>query len=149
MDRDEWDDYLLRFRGSKHDHPGENLLKVHVCMLENGFFHKDVWINMFSFYLEEDILGWCLSLLATSIHSLKDFYNSFNLYYGKIYPGHLIFDDYCKRFSLHIRQTTKCSSYDESGEDMIEREIKDESECLQIQMKIFLSLFPKKKSFQI
>ena len=38
----EWDDYLLRFRGSKHDRPSEHLLKFHVCMLEHGFFHEDV-----------------------------------------------------------------------------------------------------------
>jgi hypothetical protein len=124
----EWDDYLPRFRGSKHDHPGEHLLKFHVCMLEHGFFHEDVWIKMFSFSLEEDALGWCLSLPAASIHSLKDFHDAFNSYYGKIYPAHLIFYDCCKRFSLHILQTIECSSCDESGEDLIERESKDESE---------------------
>jgi hypothetical protein len=37
-----WDDYLHRFRGSKPNHPGEHLLKFHVCMLEHGFFHEDV-----------------------------------------------------------------------------------------------------------
>jgi hypothetical protein len=35
----EWDDYLPRFRGSKHDHPDAHLFKFHVCMLEHGFFH--------------------------------------------------------------------------------------------------------------
>jgi hypothetical protein len=98
----EWDDYLLRFRGSKHDHPGEHLLKFHVCMLEHGFFHEDFWIKNFCFSLDEYALGWCLSLPTGSIHSLKDFHDAFNSYYGKIYPAHLIFDDYCKRFSLHI-----------------------------------------------
>jgi len=124
----EWDDYLMRFRGSKHDHPGENLLKFHVFMLEHGFFHEDVWIKMFSFYLEEDALGWCLSLPTASIHSLKDFHDAFNSYYKKIYLAHLIFDDCCKRFALHILQMIECSSCDESGEDLIERERKDESE---------------------
>jgi hypothetical protein len=38
----EWDDYLLRFRGSKHDDPSKHLLKFHVCMLDHRFFHKDV-----------------------------------------------------------------------------------------------------------
>jgi hypothetical protein len=42
LDRNEWDDYLPRFRGSKHDNPGKHLLKFHVCMLEHGFFHEDV-----------------------------------------------------------------------------------------------------------
>jgi hypothetical protein len=37
----EWDDYLLRFRGSKHEHPGEHVLKFHVCMLDHGFFQED------------------------------------------------------------------------------------------------------------
>jgi hypothetical protein len=83
---------------------------------------------MFSFSLEEDSLGWCLSLPAASIHFLKDFHNDFNSYYGKIYPSHLIFDDCCKRFSLHILQMIECSSCDEPGEDLIERERKDESE---------------------
>jgi hypothetical protein len=46
----EWDDYLPRFRGSKHDHPGEHLLKFHAYMLEHGFFHEDVWIKMFLFF---------------------------------------------------------------------------------------------------
>jgi hypothetical protein len=66
-----------KIQRSKHDHPGENILKFHVCMLEHGFFHEDVWINMFSFSLEEDALGWCLSLPTASIHSLKDFHNAF------------------------------------------------------------------------
>jgi hypothetical protein len=57
LNRDEWDDYLPRFRGSKHDNLGKHLLKFHVCMLEHDFFHKDVWIKMFGFYLEEDALG--------------------------------------------------------------------------------------------
>jgi hypothetical protein len=50
---------------------------------------------MFNFYLEEDDLGWCLSVPATSIHSLKYFHDAFNSYYGKIYPAHLIFYDCC------------------------------------------------------
>jgi hypothetical protein len=98
----EWDDYLLRFRGSKHDHLGEHLLKFHVCILEHGFFNEDVWIKMFSFSLEEDALGWCLSLPAASIHSLKDFHDAFNSYYRNIYPDHLIFYDCCKKLALHI-----------------------------------------------
>jgi hypothetical protein len=97
-----WDNYLPRFKGKKHDHPDEHLLKFHAYMLEHGFFHEDIWINMFYFSLEEDALGWCLSLPAASIHSLKYFHDDFNLYYGKIYSTHIIFDDYCKMFSLHI-----------------------------------------------
>jgi hypothetical protein len=116
----EWDDYLLRFRGSKHDHPDEHLLKFHVCMLEHGFFHENVWIKMFSFYLEEHSIGWFPSLPDATIHSLKDFHNAFISYYGKIYPTHLIFYDCCKRFEIHILQTIKCSSCGESGEDLIE-----------------------------
>jgi hypothetical protein len=45
----------------------------------------------------------------------------FNSYYRNIYPNHLIFDDFCKRFSLHILQMIECSSCDESSEDLIER----------------------------
>jgi hypothetical protein len=124
----EWDYYLSRFRGSKHDHLGENLLKFHVCMLEHGFFHENVWIEMFSFYLEEDALGWCIYLPTVSIHSLKDFHDAFNSYYENIYLTHLIFDDCCKRFSLHILQMIECSLCDESSEYLIETENKDESE---------------------
>jgi hypothetical protein len=76
----EWDDYLPRFIGSKHDHPSEHLLKFQTYMLEHGFFHEDVWIKMFCFSLEEDALGWCLSLPDASIHSLKDFHDAFNSY---------------------------------------------------------------------
>jgi hypothetical protein len=74
------DDYLSRFRGSKHDDPGKHLLKFHVCMLEHDFFHKDVWIKMFGFSLEEDALDWCLSLPTAIIHPLKDFHDAFNSY---------------------------------------------------------------------
>jgi hypothetical protein len=56
----EWDDYLLRFRGSKHDHLGEHLLKFHVCMLEHGFFHEDVWIKMF--FLFRRRCSWMVSI---------------------------------------------------------------------------------------
>jgi hypothetical protein len=126
----EWDDYLLRFRGSKHDHHSEHLLKLHVCMLEHGFFHEDVWIKMFCVSLEEDALGWCLYLPTASIHSLKDFNDALNSYYGNIYPDHLIFYDCCKRFSLHFLQMIDCSSCDDFGKDIIERESEDESEYL-------------------
>jgi hypothetical protein len=97
-------------------------------MLEHDIFHEDVLIKMFKFYLEEDAREWCQSLPAASIHSLKDFHDDFNSYYGKIYPAHLIFYDYCKRFSLHILHMIECSSCDESSEDLVERESKDESE---------------------
>jgi hypothetical protein len=36
----EWDDYLPRFRGSKHDHPGEHLFNFHICMLETNLFTR-------------------------------------------------------------------------------------------------------------
>ena len=117
----EWDDYLLRFRGSKHDHPSEHLFNLHICMLEHNFIHEDVLIKMFRFSLEEDAHEWCQSLPATSIHSLKDFYNAFNLYYKEIYMSHLILDDYCKKFASHIEKMIELSSCDESGEGQSER----------------------------
>ena len=117
----EWDDYLSRFRGSKHDHPDEHLLKFHVYILENDFFHEDVWIKMFNFYLEEDACEWCQSLPAASIHSLKDFHDAFNLYYKEIYMSHLILDDCCKKFASHIDQMIESSSCDESSEGLSER----------------------------
>ena len=83
---------------------------------------------MFSFSLEEDALGWCLSLPISSIHSLKDFHDAFNSYYEKIYLAHLIFYGCCKKLALHILQVIECSSCDESGKDMIERESEDKSE---------------------
>ena len=55
----EWDDYLLRFRGSKNDHPGEHLFNFHKFMLEHGFVHEDVLIKVFKFSLEEDAHEWC------------------------------------------------------------------------------------------
>jgi hypothetical protein len=85
---------------------------------------------MFYFYLEEDALGWCLPLPVSSILYLNDFHDAFNSYYGKIYLTHIIFDDCCKRFALHILQMIECSSCDESGKDLIERESEDESEYL-------------------
>jgi hypothetical protein len=145
----EWDDYLPRFRGSKHEHPGDHLLKFHICMLEHGFFHEDVWIKMFKFSLEEDAHEWCQSLPAASIHSLKDFHDAFNSYYEKIYPTHLIFYGCCKKLALHILQMIECSSCDESGKDLIERESEDKSEYSANTDENFLSLFPKKKAFQI
>jgi hypothetical protein len=70
----EWDDYLPRFRGSKHDHPSEHLLNFHKCMLEHGFVHEDVLIKLFIFSLEEHAREWCQSLPTASIHSLKEFH---------------------------------------------------------------------------
>jgi hypothetical protein len=77
----EWDDYLPRFRGSKHDHPGNHLLKFHICILEHGILHEDFIINMFTFSLEEDAREWCQYLLTASIHSLKDFHEAFNSHF--------------------------------------------------------------------
>jgi hypothetical protein len=138
----ECDDYLPRFIGSKHDHPGEHLLKLHICMIEHGFFHEDVLIKMFKFSLEEDAREWCQSLHAASIHSLKDFHDDFNSYYENIYLSHLILDDCCKKFALHIQQRIESSSCNESGEDLIERESEDRSEYFENVDEIFsLSIF--------
>jgi hypothetical protein len=49
---------------------------------------------------------------------------------GRFTQAHLIFYDCCKRFSLHILQMIECSSCDESGKDLIERESEDKSEYL-------------------
>jgi hypothetical protein len=124
----EWDDYILRFRGRKHEHPGDHLLKFHISMLEHGFFYEDVWINMFKFYLEEDAHEWCQSLPAASIHCLKDFHDAFNSYYENIYLSHLIFDGCCKKLALHILHMIECAPCDESDKDPIERKSEDKSE---------------------
>jgi hypothetical protein len=64
----EWDDYHLRFKGSKLDHHGEHLLKFHICILEHGFFHKDVLTKMLKFFLRKMLVnGVNLSLLLVSI----------------------------------------------------------------------------------
>jgi hypothetical protein len=97
----EWDDYLLRFRGSKNDHPGEHLFNFHKCMLEHGFVHEDVLIKLFKLSLEENAREWCQSLPNLSIHSLKDFHVAFNSYYEKFYSADLIFDNCCEEFNLH------------------------------------------------
>jgi hypothetical protein len=97
-------------------------------MLEHGFVQEDVLIKMFKFYLEEHAHEWYQSLPAVNIHSLKDFHVAFNSYYKKIYLSDLIFDNCCKEFEFHIQQTIECSSCDESGEDLIERESEDISE---------------------
>jgi hypothetical protein len=92
----EWDDYLPRFRGRKHDHPGEHLLNFHKCMLEHDFFHEDVLIKMFRFSLEEHAREWCQSLPAASIHSLKDFYVAFK----QRYSVDLLFEECCMGFEV-------------------------------------------------
>jgi hypothetical protein len=143
-DRDEWDEYLLRFRGRKHDDPGKHLLKFHVFMLKHRFFHNDVWINMFIFSLEEDGIDWCLSLPTTTIHSLNDFHDAFNSYNENIYPDHLIFYDCCKNLTLHILQMIECSSCDESGKYMIKRESEDKSEYLANMDEKFSLYFPRR-----
>jgi hypothetical protein len=117
----EWDDYILRLIGSKHDHPDEHLFNFDICMLEQNFFHEDVLIKMFRFYLEEDAREWCQYIPATSIHSLKDFHDAFNLYYKEIYMSHLILDDCCKNFASHIEKMIESSLCDESIEGLSER----------------------------
>jgi hypothetical protein len=136
-DRNEWDDYLLRFRGSEHDDPGKHLFNFHRCMLEHDFVHEDVLIKMFKFSLEGDAREWCKSLPTTSIHSLKDFHDAFNAYYEKSYLSHLILGDYCKKFAFYIQQMIESFSCDESGEDLIKRESKDKSEYFAVVDEIF------------
>jgi hypothetical protein len=123
----EWDDYLPRFRGSKHDEPGKHLFNFHVCMLEHDFVHEDVLIKMFKFSLEGDAREWCQSLPAASIHSLKDFHDAFTSYYEKIYLSHLVLDDCCKKFAFYIQHVIESFSCDESGKDLIERESEDKN----------------------
>jgi hypothetical protein len=140
----EWDDYLLRFRGRKHENLSNHLLKFYVCMLKHKFFHKDVWINMFGFSLEEYACEWFQSLCAASMHSLKGFHDSFNLYCENIYPAHLIFYGCCKKFSLHILQMIECSSCDDSSKYMIERESEDKSEYFSNTYEKFSLYFPRR-----
>ena len=146
-DINEWDDYLIRFKGSEHDDLGKHLFNFHRCMLEHEFVHKDVLIKMFKFSLEGDAREWCQSLPAASIHSLKDFHDAFNEYYEKSYLSHLILGDCCKKFAVYIQQMMDSFSCNESGEDMIKRESKDKSKYFTVVDEIFSLLFPKKKAF--
>jgi hypothetical protein len=105
----EWDDYLPRFRGCKDDHPGEHLSNFHKCMLEHNFVHEDVLIKMFRFSLEEHAREWCQSLLAASIHSLKEFHTVFHHYYKNIYLVDFPFDNCCKEFEFDIQHSVSIS----------------------------------------
>jgi len=146
----EWDDYLPRFRRSKHDQPGEHLLNFHKCMLEHGFVHEDVLIKMFNFSLEGYAREWCQSLPTTSIHSLKDFHMDFNSHFEKIYPAEILFEECCEKYKLYILQEVEYSSCDELCEDIDERECKDEIQSSNENMNKKISFFfPKKKVFQI
>jgi hypothetical protein len=136
-DRNEWDDYLLRFRGSEHDDLGKNLFNFHRCMLEHDFVHKDILIKMFKFYLEGDAHEWCKYLPVASIHSLKDFHDAFNAYYKKSYLSHLILGNCCKKFAFYIQQMIEYFSCDDSGEDLIKRESKDKREYFAVVDEIF------------
>jgi hypothetical protein len=92
----EWGDYLPRFRGSQHDHPGEHLLNFHICMLEHNFVHQDVLMKMFRFSLEGDARDWFYSLPPGSISSLEQFHAVFNAHCQRYYPSDLIFHNCCE-----------------------------------------------------
>jgi hypothetical protein len=122
----EWDDYLPRFRGSKYDHPGENLLNFHKCMLEHDFFHEDVLIKMFIFSLEEHAREWCQSLLVSSIHSLKEFHDAFYSYCKRIYLAEKSFEHCCEGYALYIHNlAVGASSSADEGDGYIEEEEED------------------------
>ena len=105
----EWGDYLPRFRGNKHDHPGQHLLNFHKCMLEHEFVHEDVLIKMFRFSLEEHSREWCQSLPVASIHSLKDFYAAFK----QRYSADLLLEECC--MGLEVRHVC--------NQEMVEEEV--------------------------
>ena len=99
----EWDNYLPRFRGNKHDHPGEHLSSFHKCMIEHGFIHEDVLIKLFRFSLQEHAREWCQSLPVGSIHSLKEFHTTFHHHFRKFYPVDSIFDNCCNESEFHLQ----------------------------------------------
>ena len=96
----EWGDYLPRFIGNKYEHPCEHLLNFHKCMIEHDFFHEDVLIKMFRFYLEEHAHEWCQSLPAASIHYLE-FHTVFHHHFQRFYPIDLLFVNCCEEYELH------------------------------------------------
>jgi hypothetical protein len=123
----EWDDYLPRFIGRRHDHPHEHLLNFHKCMLERDLVHKDVLIKMFRLYLEEHAHEWCQSLPATSIHSLKEFHVAFKQRYFFDLPYEICcheFDLLCKGYDSHeeyayVEELEKDISSDQILEDIV------------------------------
>jgi hypothetical protein len=52
LDRDEWGNCLLRFRGNDGEIPDEHLLDFHEWMHQLNIIHEDFLMKMFTYFLE-------------------------------------------------------------------------------------------------
>ena len=90
---DEWEGVLPLFQEKEEDNPAHHVIKFHQYMDQLGIHHEDVLMKMFMYSLDGSARKWYRNLPPSSISSLKDFHDTFNSYYKRIYPDECIFED--------------------------------------------------------
>jgi len=100
LDRDEWENSLLRFMGDDWKVPTKHLLDFHECMHKLDIIHENVLMKMFKYYLEGNAHEWCRSLPIASIFSLIDFHAMFISYCKGNYSTNFLYEGCCEEFDL-------------------------------------------------
>jgi hypothetical protein len=101
-DRDIWENFLPEFHAKSWEVPAKHLLDFDEVIHRLNIMHEDVQIKLFRYSLKGDTLGWCRSLLATSIRSLTSFHTAFNSFCKDYFPADCLYENCCEEFSsLH------------------------------------------------
>ena len=125
---DEWGDFLPRFREEEEDNPAYHVLKFHQYMDQLNIHHEDVLMKMFMYSLDGSARKWYRTLPPSSISSLKNFHDTFNSYYKRIYPDECILEDCCRGYALSMQRLEEdFSSREDEADDY---DIKKEEDSL-------------------
>ena len=87
---DEWGYFLPWFEEKEEDNPAHHVIKFHQYMDQLSIHHEYVLVKMFMYSLDGSARKWYRTLPPSSISSLKDFHDTFNSYYKRIYPDERI-----------------------------------------------------------
>ena len=66
------------------------------------FFHKDVKIRLFRYYLVGAALDWCRNIPKNNITCLKEFHYAFNSFYKNIYLVECFTLECCYQFDKQV-----------------------------------------------
>ena len=90
--------------------------------------HEYVLMKMFMYSLDGSARKWYRTLPPSSISSLKNFHDTFNSYYKRIYPHECILEDFCRGYALSMqRLEADFSSREDEADDY---DIKKEEDSL-------------------
>jgi hypothetical protein len=103
--------------------------------------HEDVQIKLFKYSLEGIALDWCISLPASSIHSLTSFHYDFHLFCKDEFLDEGLFEDCCDEFDKHVQQKVIVSSICKDENYVVKEDLHDTNKnCIVVNASDFISI---------